>query len=349
MTLVAFPGLEIPPIPTISNNAPTVLGILTMDAAGEMTAAIIRTPKAGTISDIELRIGLVTTGTNTDVRLETVDLATGFPSGSLVAAGSNGTLASGSIVANTWVTIPLTTPLVVTRKQLLAIVLAPTGTPNFRLGAFEVASGLRFPYCALFTASWAHNVTAGPMVALKYNDGSYGYMPRVHPYSAINTHTVNTGTTPDEIALVFTPPGPCELSDGYIWADLDGDADIVLYDSGDNVLTSVSLDKEVRNATGVGVPLTFGFPDLEPLTAGATYRMALKPTSATSVLTYSFDVAAAAILDQLAGGQAFHYRAATDGVWDAAVLTRRPFFGLTLASIDNGAGSGSSAVLVHSE
>lgn len=343
MTLTALNGLVIPPYPDINNVAPGTNNQV-IDATGEKSGFVVQAPKTGNIRKIHFRTAAAATPTDTDVRVESVDAATGMPSGSLLNANSNVTVASASITANSWITTGnLTADAAVTKGQLIAIVVAPTGSPNIRVAVFSTNAGFRFPYVTLFTAAWALVPGNVPILALEYSDGSFAYMPGVNAASAFNSHAIASDTTPDEIALVFQVPGPVTVSGFWLWADLDGDADVILYNSdGSSALVTLSIDKDVRAATTVGMPFIFTFATPVDLSGATTYMLAVKPTTTTALTIYSFDVASAAILDQHAGGQAFHYRQATDGAWAAATTTRRPYFGLFLSAIDNGAGSGSA-------
>lgn len=340
MTVANVYGLMIPPL-FIGSAAPAFTSVL-LDASGEKSAHIVQAPKTGSIHKVHWRTGTVTTPTDTDVRLETVELTTqGNPSGTLFGTNTNATQASASITSNTWITTTLTADASVTRGDVLAVVIAPSGSPNYNVSHATLAN-VGFPYRRQFTTSWIGGASSsGATCALEYSDGSFAYCPGVFPWSAINAHTIGSGSTPDEIALRFSFAAPLRVSGAWIAAEADGDWSLVLYDSdGTSALQTATRDKEVRSTNGFALHHHVIFPASQQLLASTTYRLSFKPTSATTGVIYSFDVAAAAILDQMEGGQNLHYSARTDaGAW-SETTTRRPMIGLIIDGIDDGAGAG---------
>lgn len=346
MAIVSVPNLYIPS-PT-HNSVSQSLGFaaMTLDASGELAAAVLQAPKTGSIRKVHFRTGTVTTATDTDVRIETVDAATGNPSGTLFGTTTNVTVASGSLSANTWITTGnLTADASVTKGDRLAVVVAPSGSPNYQVvrigGGYQADVG--FPYATHFaSSSWTKSDAATPVVALEYSDGSFACMPYVTPFTAVNTHTVGTGSTPDEVALKFQLAAPVRATGAWLRIDGDADYDVILYDSdGSTSLASVSVDADIRSSAGQSAPTIALFTGTASLTAATNYYLAIKPTTASTLTAYSFDVNAAAILDQMDGGQNFHWAQQTDAGGWSATTTRRPIMGLIIDGIDDGAGGGS--------
>ena len=335
MTVANVYGLVLPVDPALTS---TGFSSLLMDASGEKVGVVLRAPKTGSIRKVHFRTGAVTTATDTDVRLETVDATTGHPTGTLLGTTTNVTVASASITANTWITTgALTADASVTRGDLLAAVIVPSGTPNYNVAGVN-GTNSAFPYSVQYTASWADN-SAIPAIALEYSDGSFAYIPNVLPFSAMNTHTFNNGSTPDERALKFRLAAPVRVAGVWFSGNRSGDVDFVLYDSdGTSVLASASMDKDVLGSALQ--PEAILFSSSVSLSANTYYRLAVKPTSATNMSAYSWDVASAAIMDQMAGGQDFHYSERTNaGAW-TDTTTRRLRIGLIIDGIDDGAGGG---------
>lgn len=342
MAIVACPSLWIPQIPYGPTASAPSFTANALNASGIKFAMILQAPKTGSIRKIHFRTGTVTTATDTDVRVETVDGATGDPSGTLFGTTTNATVLAASITANAWVTSPaLTADAAVTQGDLLAIVLAPTGTPNYQVNGMTVGtSGVRLPYLDLGT-TYTKVTSNLPVVGLEYSDGSFAAIAQVWPINAINTHTYNNGSTPDEYALKFQLPVGARLAGVWLWADTDGDFDLVLYDNSSTALLTKSFDKDNRQGTGIGFHfLRFG--GSQAISANTTYQLAIKPTTATSLTIYSFDVNSAALLDQLSGGQNFNHSTRTDaGAW-TDTATRRLFIGLMLDGIDVGSSAAAS-------
>lgn len=344
MAITDLPGLVIPPwdrFRIVFSNTD-----ITVNASGEKAAWIVLAPKTGNIRKVHLRCATIITPVDSDIRIETVDLTTGFPSGSLLAANNNATIPSASFSTGAWVTSPaLTADAAVTKGDLIAVVLAPTGSPNMLIHGFlsDANHGYTVPYGSEFGAAWAKSSIFIPSIALEYSDGSFAYMPGVLPYSAVNTHTYNSGSTPDEYALRFTVPAAVRVSGAWAAVDSDGDYEAVLYE-GTTARRTLAMDKEVkRNANGDYALFTFS--SAYELAASTVYYLAIKPTSGTNLSVYSFDVNSAAILDQLPGGQAFHYATRTDaGAW-SATTTRRLLAGLILDGIDLAAAAGGGPLI----
>jgi len=343
MTMQLVPGIFFPPHfygPTAS--APSFTSFL-LNASGMKYAVIFNIPKTGNIRKIHFRTGSVTTGRDTDCRLETVDATTGNPSGTLKGTNANATVVAASITANVWVTSPaFTADCAVTIGDLVAVVLVPTSTPNFNVNGFTVGtSGVRIPYTDGYNGTtWTKATDHIPGIAIEYDDGSFYFIPNTMPASAVNTHTFNNGSTPDEHALKFKTLGKMRLTGLWLWGDTDGDFDIVVYDSnGTSVLSTTSIDKDNRQGTGIGHHF-FTLAASVVLSANTFYRISIKPSSSTSLTIYSIDVSTAAIMDQLAGGQNIHHSTQTNGGGWSDTTTRRLLMGGIFDQIDDGAGSG---------
>lgn len=333
MAIVATPIFEYPDFWFHCTTQFVPYTTLVIDAAGETVGFIVRAPKAGTISKIAYRVVGVTTPGNADVRLETVDLATGDPSGTLWAANTNATQAIST--ANIAYTTTLTAGAVVAQGNLLAVSIV-NATGNYQIAA--VTNTMRgdggFPYADHYTGAWTKQIFQ-PVVACEYNDGSYAPMLGTLPPGINNTVTYNTGTTPDEGGMLFTAPVGFRVCGWYAAADFDGDCEIVLYDSNNNVLATCALDKDVRSNTAAGT-LVGRFSSQITLTAGASYRLIIKPTTATSLTFYFLDVASAALMDCFSAGSSWLYTSRTDaGAWSETTTRFLPM-GLMCDGIDAG-------------
>ena len=347
MALTTVSGLFIPRMTMMT--VPTVFtSTLLLDASGEQAGFVFYAPKTGSIRKLHFRTGAVTTATDTDVRLETVSTTTGLPTGTLFGANTNVTVLAAAITATTWIQSgALTADASVTRGDMLAVVIAPTSTPNFVVASasLDTSSAISPVYSALKTGgTWAISTT-NPVCAVEYSDGTYAYIEGAYPISAFTTHSVASNVSPDEIALTFSFAGPVRLTGVWFNADRDGDLDIVLYD-GTTALATISRDADV-DASTANRPNVALFGLVQELTASTVYRVALKPTTTTAITAFSYDVFAVGLHDQTAGGQAFYYSERTDaGAW-TDVTTRRPFIGLILDQIDDGTGTGSGSGNLH--
>lgn len=336
-------GLWIPHPYLKGASGPSLQDML-IDASTEKAAGVFMAPKTGTISKVGFLTKTVTTGVTVDVRLETVSLVNGDPTGTLLGTNSNGTQVILDADDDTWFTTTLTTGVAVTKGDLLAVVIANAGAGNMNIANASIDRPSNFPYTDLFTAAWVKDVDI-PVFSLEYDDGSYAHSPGVWPISAKPGTSFNTSSSPDERGLIFQMPFPFRVTGCWHHADIDAAADLVLYDSdGTTALETVSLDKDVRIGTSPRIFFLL-FSGEQSLSANTNYRLVLKPTTTTNIRSEAFDVDAAAIMDAFEGGQKFHHTERTDaGAW-TETTTRRPFMGLIIDGFDDATGGGAASIL----
>lgn len=323
-----------------------VLGVSTqaiVTATSQRMAFIFPAPKTGNIRTLQFRVTAATANGDTDCRLESVSSRN--PSGSLFGTNTNGALAQASHAAG-WKSVTMTADAAVTAGDELAMVLVPSGGSTSVTFAVTIEgqagpSGANYPYTGVSTSSSYSLNTASQFAcfAVGYDDGSISFIPATWPSSAENSHAFNSGSTPDEIGIVLTPPGPLRARGCYLSIDFDNAADIILYDTdGSTPLATVS-PSNVR-ATSGGVH-EFMFSSPVSLTASSTYRLAVKP-GASNVTLYSFDVNAAGLLDMMSGGQGIYWTQQVNAGGWTETTTRRPLMGLIIDGIDSGGGGAAS-------
>jgi hypothetical protein len=144
----------------------------------------------------------------------------------------------------------------------------------------------------------------------------------------------------DEYGVVFVPPAPMRLV-GVRWTGrMGGDTDIVLYDSGGAALQTLSLDASIQTSSGA-TPHSVRLADYD-LTAGATYRVTVKPTTTTDVRLGYYDLRSAANSQQAVGAAASTWQLTkrlNGGAW-TDVDTQLPTMVLLIGAIDDGASTG---------
>lgn len=359
MASVATQGLYIPFPPQIS-ILPSFTSSL-IDATGEKFAYIGRVwnkdRATKSIRKVGFSFGTVTKagGSALTVSLQDVDLTTGpvfQPDGTQdqTVAIAN---ADAAFVSNTWYqTGAFSADRSVAFGELVAVVIEYDGAG--RLGADLVnirqltstGSFLRGQGGgALLTASWAAPSGASNVI-LEFSDGTFGTILGGYPCSAVSNSSINTGTTPDEIALEFTLPYAATIEGGWVMCIPSSNAanfDVVLY-TGTTALATTSVDVNATSALSNIYEILFATP--QAISASTTYRMAIKPTTATNVAYNHHDVSAAGHFDAWPGESGWGLTSRTDaGSWAAMTTTRQPFIGLRLSAIDSG-GSGGGGPLV---
>lgn len=333
MALQTIPGGLWIPHPYLLGDAGVTFNVMLLNGSSEKAAGVFRAPKTGTISKVGFLTGTVTTGVTVDVRLETVDLANGDPSGTLLGTNSNGSQVIADSDDNTWFTTTLTTGVAVTKGDLLAVVIANAGSGDLNIRHKRIDRPSKFPYTDHFTASWTKNNNSS-VFSLEYSDGSYAYSPGVWPASTQINPGYGSGSDPDEKALIFQLPFPFRVTGVWVSIDLEGaPADIILYDSdGTTELRNTSLDPDVVFSNQARIIL-LSFAGTDSLSANTNYRLSSKPTSATQIKLGEFDVDAVAIMDAFEGGQNFHHSERTNaGAW-TEITTRRPLMGLLIDAV----------------
>jgi len=338
-------------------SAFTTSGLI--DATGEKFAFIgpVWTPSYGTksIRKVGFRFGTVVKagGSALTVSLQDVDTANGPPyrpdeTQDQTVAIAN---ANAAFVSNTWIqTGNLSADRSVAFGEMLAIVVEFDG--GGRLGADSVIINAQaasvFQHGAgvvLKTGGTWALLNVNNNVVLEFSDGTIGGLLDGWTYSGLGTANINTGSTPDEVALEFQVPWQCQVDAAWVGVSAAAAADyqIVLYDSdGNTPFTNgtITVDANQQFSTSA-LPNLRLFGGVIQLEANTTYRLALKPTTATNIAYYYGDVNTASYLGPLDGIASFLFTSRTDaGAWAAATTTRRPFMGLRFVGFhDTGGGA----------
>ena len=318
-----------------------------LDAGSEKSATLLTVSKAGTIDRITWATRTVTTGATMDVRLETMDTATGDPSGTLFCTNSNGSQVVADANDNTEFTTTLTAGCTVDEGDRIAMVIV---NPSVSPGTLQIHAGVegnngkpRNVYTDHFTASWAKAPGEYPYTTPGYSDGSYAFT-WTFPVTATATSYDNASAA-DEIGSKFTVNVPVRTV-GW-WAVLDivtagADFDVVLYD-GSTAIETISIEGFQNDANDM-VWSGF-FQATDTLAVGTTYRIVLKPTSGDNIEVWDFAVSAAALLDTLSMGQDWQYTARADaGAW-TETTTKRALVGIVVDALDDGTGGSTNDVL----
>jgi hypothetical protein len=353
MAIVDIPGYYWPYVVNCNSVAPAYTAG-TLNASGDRYAFIVQCPKAGTLDKFEWRTGTVGNNPDNGLRMsfQAVSATTGHPDTTPVEYRD----ITGSFSATTWQVPGLMTndgtdggvKRVVTKGELLACVIdfvSFTASDTIQIatlrhdiqtqGLGQISDGSSGSYSKL--------TSAAPVMALKYNDGTYAHFgPQPYwPISAINTYTYNSGSTPDEYAQKFSLLAPVRVAGVWLYTDAENDFDIVLYDSGSSALATFSVDKDWRGSTN-GMVLEVRFSSSISLDAGSTYRLAVKP-GASSTSVYGLQCPSSSYMTAMPWGSSSNVLSTrTDaGAWtDDAGSDEQLFCGLIIDGIDDGTGSG---------
>ena len=328
----------------------------TMNASGDRCAMVLRAPKAGTLHSFEFLTGTVSNNPDNGLRLSFQDVSTanGDPDGAqdqycdITGTISNSTWqvpghaltndgTSGgtkrTVAAGERVGCVIDFVSFVAGDSLTIAGITPSATTYLRNNYLDDAS----------TGSYVKSSTIVMPIALKYDDGTYGEFAcgYILPCSSFTATTYSNASAADERALRFQVPVPLRVIGCWIAFDCDGECDVVLYDNASSVLASSSEDPDTRNLASTSIHF-FYFNTKVSLSAATTYRVSIKPTSATSLSTTEFNVNANANLGAVPGGTSWYFSSRVDaGAW-TDVDTRRPNIGLIFDGVDTYYSSGGS-------
>jgi hypothetical protein len=285
------------------------------------------------------RTATVTSAETLAVTIQTVDATTGAPTGSLYGSMVEGTVTPTS---NTTHEVTFGTGATAVAGDVVAVVIEfDSAIGNLQIAAMG-DTARTFPYCALFTASWAKTSQA-PVLSLRYDDGSYS-SPNMHMGGAFgDSGNLNSSSSPDEYALKFSLPMATKCSGlvilGFLSTATTGTADAVLYDSdGTTPLASVSLDPELMASANVGrIFVSFATP--QALAANTFYRIAFVATGAGTVRVRTLTAFHA---NQMVEGDVTAYLSTRTnaGAWTDTATSTRPLISPRFSAIDIPAGGG---------
>lgn len=315
MALVDIGGnIPYPGPPVGMAGAPTFANLST-DAANEKAAFVFQAPKTGSIDRIGFKTATVTTGgVSWDIRLETVNTSTGFPTGTLVGTDTNVGKTIASTDDNTWFEVTLTSAASVIEGGYYAIVIAApsSGSFNANFSYFADGFGGGFPCALLYTTSWALSASGAPQFSVRYTDGTYPPISGVFPIVGSTTNVYNSTSTPNVYGNKIIMPFKCKIDGFWIWGDFDGDYMVNLYDSnGATVLVSGSGYAAIPATTSTS--FNYGkFLTSYTLEKNTLYILGVAPSSASNVSIYSYDFYLSGVRNQYKQGSGIFLSTAKD-------------------------------------
>jgi hypothetical protein len=322
-----------------------------MDANGEYVAWVIQVPKSGTLKNFEFHIGAVGNNPDNGLRLsfQDVDLATGLPDGvadqfvDITGVISTGWQVPGEMTDDgTGTGVPRTVTvgdLLACRVDFVSFTASDSVSIRAEVANSQAMSNTVFPYPVLNGIMLSELCN----IALRYDDDSVVAINGCLPATSFAETVYHSGTTPDEYALRFQLGVPMRAVGAWGYFDLNGNAELVLYDSGGSTLATATMDPQVQTLSAIRNHFQY-FDAAVELDAATTYYLSLKPTDTTGVTLVRFTVNTADLLGAWSGGAEMYEATRTDaGAW-TPTTTNRPILGLVCDAVDAaGAGGGASA------
>ena len=289
MAAVSLPQYWMPENVSVS---PTITGsaVLDINGAAEWVALIFSMPYTATIDQYFFRINSATTGCNAQVRIETVDLATGYPTGTLVNANAtaNVTITNGGV---TYVGA-FTGTFTVTAGTLVAyMVKAAVGSSPNAIQFATFTDGVTshgLPYLIDYDASEFPRFTLAPLMGLGVTGGSALQIRNAWPLDSTFAFTFSSDSTTNAHGNRLRLDLALRIAGVRIWMDADSTGVIKLFDSdGATVLRSISFDGGTPPSTN---PFVSDFYFSSPIILPPNdYWLVVQATSITSLQMYSFN------------------------------------------------------------
>lgn len=312
-----------------------------LNASGDRAAFVVQCTRAGELDSFEFRVGTVTNTPDNGMRLsfQTVDPATGFPD-TVVDQFRDIT---GVFSSNTWQIPPgpLTsdgtnggTKRTVAVGEYVACVIdfvSFVALDSIGISVFDsLSNNAPNTYCVDGqTGAYIKSTSEMPVLALKYADGVYQtFTENCWPLLAINSTAFNSGSTPDERSRLIVPSKAYRVVGAFFRGIIGGALDLIVYNDADGVLGTVSLDPDLKGNVGQGT--NYGWFTPFNISAGATYRVAVKPTTVTNVTVLNFDVNSNGLLAAFPSGITSFASNRTDGGAWSSVNTNWPAIGLVV-------------------
>jgi len=257
-------------------------------AVGDYFMTAFQIPETGTLTGIRFATATVTTGATITATLETIVDAK--PSGVLFHANATGSVVVANTDDSVIKTVAFAGNVPVTRGQVGFLKVAcPAGSPK-TLGIRHAVALLAasFPYTYRYLSGVGTYSSTTLQTTLTYTTGDVTPLGLFF-FQANSGLTPSTATSPDEIGVKITAPYSAQVMGiQFRTAVLSNmqDLDFILYDSNSSVLASVSLSKEVyetvpANQIDYSIIRVMFAADVDIL-KGRTYRVVIKPTTATT-------------------------------------------------------------------
>lgn len=283
----------IPRMPTMVAGTPT-LNNSNMNTLNSRHACIMFANVTDSVDKIAFRIaGSAVSGTY-QIRIETVDTSTGFPTGTLWAANTYYDLNIVAGDTNAIKEVTLNSPANVNLGDVFAVIIQAITANNGTLSityADDSANG--FPYYLSDTAaagSWSLVTNGIPVLGVHYITNGYLTSDELIPISTNATLTYNTSTAgADCYGNRYNLPYDVKIKRVWVWGDFDGNAIVNIY-AADGVTILASGVNGLNNPPTANASLNIITLNQEiSISANTNFYVSLEPTTTTSLSTYYLD------------------------------------------------------------
>ena len=212
-----------------------------------------------------------------------------------------------------------------------------------------------FPQVVAVTAGPTYTSQAlAPVALIEFDDGTYGFIDGalvLEPVLSTNffsTASIDTGTNPDEYALIFELPVPVTVDAlmGVINPEATtSDFELILYSDPEGTPAAIeTIAIDANQVAGAGIARRMVVPLTTPraLSANTKYAVAVRPTTTNNitVLTYGVNDAAHWAAHSLGTNGYAGTRIDQTGAFSPDTV-QRVHLGFRVSALDDGTGSGS--------
>lgn len=341
-----FPSWGVAGIPTLSS--------ILNDAAGEAWAFAFQVPQTGTIDRIIFHTGTVTTAQNMTVTLETVG-TDGLPSGSNYGSSTGATWAPVDTDDNKTIEVTLGATASATVGDIVCVRGEWSGTAgslniNYISGSSATSRG--FPKVLPDTGSGFGLTTDGiPMVAVRYNDGTYVVPVGCAPPGTITSINSSSSTSPQEIGFWINAPFAATVIGARTTARTFGTTQtstLALYTTPSGTPSSQRSTAPTHSQFSVTNDDIVQIFNPYDISASTDYVLGYLQSSTSNLTLYYYDVENANHWGNFAGGSSITYASRNSGGGAFTnTTTRKLIGGVLLSQIHDGTGGGGGGLLTH--
>jgi len=308
----------------------------TLNAPNEYDSFILSLPKSGIITEIGFYLMSTTyTGTSSGgVEIALKDLNTSGDPDTTNYGGSSGTVFTLDQLNTGWNWYTLSSPATGTVGDLVAakVMTISADANNYINTANHYTESYNLPRRRALSSDF----TAHPVFAIKYSDGEVVG----RPLNAYLSYNIDNATDPDEVGAKIYPFAQMKVN-GAIYPHRASTAPytILLYDNGDNILTSKYIDDAEKAASSATPGVVIIHFSEVTLSTGTFYRLAIRPESASNVYVVGYDLITGTYRYCIPDGENWMLTYRTDaGAWTDEE-DKIPYLGLSISEI-TGVGGG---------
>jgi hypothetical protein len=360
MSLTTIPGFGLW-MPCKSDESYQIGGATyVLDASGERMTVTFRAPKTGTLTRFEVVVSALTNAPDNGLKFsfQSASATDGMPSGTILGAtaGAHVTTAGGSPSATGWLNPGDfgETVAVIAGDVLCAVVefggAGFTAGDNLGFGGRNRCSSTGIPFAT--SASGTKQATNFPIIALRYNDGTYAMVDdEIWPSITHGDFDIDTGTAKNECGLRFSVPVEMTLRAFYyhgLYQGANSQWELYLYDSGGlTVAGPVTIDGDHASSSTTVRWYQIVLPQAVTIAANSEYILGMKPTTIVNFRMTYYTFASSALLDAVPGGSNWYavdraWSGGTPGAWtrynNGTDGYRRPRVLLNFSDVHDGAG-----------